>query len=343
MIDYVKRLAGPYTGTGQTTFTFSFKIFEPTDVYVATALSNDEYSKNLEYGTDYSVSMNADQDATPGGTVTLSRGLAEGEILVVGSAIAYTQEAQLTNYSRFPPEIINTALDRIVIQIQQLVENLGRTLVVPPTSDTTPEEVITKLMSAQEDARKQADIAKEHAAAAESAKEEILGAQSTVISKVTDEGTKQIEAIDAKAQSAISAVQSEGDKQVDRLQVITDETLVGYGVAGHQETWTLASPISAGTSITLPNGMTYVPGRDHLRISWNGLTLYKGENFAEIGELDVPSAVFSVTFDLKAGDVLNAWIVPLGRGSIGNVESDIHTLTESVAELSRKAAFHDVN
>lgn len=148
MIDYVRRLAGPFTGAGQSTFSFSFKIFDPTDVYVATALNDTDASTNLTYDTDYFVDMNEDQDATPGGTVTLVKALVGTQVVVIGSAIAYTQNVQLTNYSRFPPEIINEGLDRIVVQIQQLVEQTGRTLKVPATSSTTPEEMIESLLTA---------------------------------------------------------------------------------------------------------------------------------------------------------------------------------------------------
>ena len=171
MIDYVKRLAGPYTGAGLKTFSFSFKIFEETDVYVATSSSDLEAAVNLSYGTDYSVTMNSDQDTAPGGSVTLTNGLAAGQILVIGSALAYTQETQLTNFSRFPPEIINTALDRIVVQIQQIVEALDRTVKVPATSSTTPEQLIEKLLSAQNDARKFADAAEKSAEEAKKSEE----------------------------------------------------------------------------------------------------------------------------------------------------------------------------
>lgn len=152
MIDYVRRLAGPFTGAGQSTFSFSFKIFDPTDVYVATALNDTDASTNLTYDTDYFVDMNEDQDATPGGTVTLVKALVGTQVVVIGSAIAYTQNVQLTNYSRFPPEIINEGLDRIVVQIQQLVEQTGRTLKVPATSSTTPEEMIESLLDAADTA-----------------------------------------------------------------------------------------------------------------------------------------------------------------------------------------------
>lgn len=163
MIEYVKRLAGPFTSEGQSRLPFGFLIFEKTDVYVATADDPEAQAKMLVYGQDYSVEMNADQTATPGGTVVLTTPIIKGNIFVVGSAVAYTQNMQLTNYSRFPPEIINEAMDRVVVQIQQLVERLGRTLSVPPTSDSTPEQLIEKLMSAQDDARQFADAAQKSA------------------------------------------------------------------------------------------------------------------------------------------------------------------------------------
>lgn len=171
MIEYVKRLAGPFTSEGQSRLPFGFLIFEKTDVYVATADDPEAQAKMLVYGQDYSVEMNADQTATPGGTVVLTTPIVKGNIFVVGSAVAYTQNMQLTNYSRFPPEIINEAMDRVVVQIQQLVERLGRTLSVPPTSDSTPEQLIEKLMAAQDDARQFADAAQKSAEKAKKSEE----------------------------------------------------------------------------------------------------------------------------------------------------------------------------
>lgn len=189
MIEYVKRLAGPFTSEGQSRLPFGFLIFEKTDVYVATADDPEAQAKMLVYGQDYSVEMNADQTATPGGTVVLTTPIVKGNIFVVGSAVAYTQNMQLTNYSRFPPEIINEAMDRVVVQIQQLVERLGRTLSVPPTSDSTPEQLIEKLMAAQDDARQFADAAQK--SAEEAKKSELKTAEyaeaATVLVPMKDE------------------------------------------------------------------------------------------------------------------------------------------------------------
>lgn len=167
-VGYIKRLAGPYTGAGTTALPFGFKIFEPTDVYVAVAANSADQPVHLVYGTDYTVSMNESQDATPGGTVTLVAALSGTQVAVVGSALAYTQETQLTNYNRFPPEIVNTALDRIVVQIQQIIEQLGRVLKVPETADITPEELIKSLQDAAETATV---IAKGYAEAAKKSEE----------------------------------------------------------------------------------------------------------------------------------------------------------------------------
>ena len=167
----VKRLAGPFTGAGIKVLPFGFKIFEPTDVFVALAEKENDPPKNLEYNADYSVEMNQDQEATPGGTVTLTNALNETQIVSVGTDIPYTQTTQLTNYIRFPPEVINTALDRTVVQIQQLVDLVSRALITDPTDTITPRQLRDKLLAAVDDAVAAAGASKETLAACETIKD----------------------------------------------------------------------------------------------------------------------------------------------------------------------------
>ena len=174
MIEHVKRLAGPFTSEGQSRLPFGFLIFEKTDVYVATAADPEAQARILVYGQDYSVEMNSDQAATPGGTVVLTTPIVKGNIFVVGSAVAYTQNMQLTNYSRFPPEIINEAMDRVVVQIQQLVELTGRTISLPPTSNLTVSEFLDNLFNAAKSAAKSAEEAKKFAQICEEIKQNIF-------------------------------------------------------------------------------------------------------------------------------------------------------------------------
>ena len=137
-------------------------------------MSNDEATTILSLGVDYTVTLNDDQNAVPGGTVTLltEGGLKAGEVLVIGSAMPYVKEIDLTNFSRFPPSQIDTEFNRLVIMIQQIVEETGRTLKVPATSSETPDEMIERLLAAQQTAQAAADAAEASAQAAEQSKEE---------------------------------------------------------------------------------------------------------------------------------------------------------------------------
>lgn len=174
MSDYVKRLAGPFTGEGDTSFTFGFFTYSEDEIYVGTAMSNDEATTILSLGVDYTVTLNDDQNAVPGGTVTLltEGGLKAGEVLVIGSSMPYVKEIDLTNFSRFPPSQIDTEFNRLVIMIQQIVEETGRTLKVPATSSETPNEMIERLLAAQKTAQAAADAAKQSAQAAKQSKED---------------------------------------------------------------------------------------------------------------------------------------------------------------------------
>lgn len=328
MIEYVKRLAGPFTSEGQSRLPFGFLIFEKTDVYVATADDPEAQARILVYGQDYSVEMNSDQAATPGGTVVLTTPIIKGNIFVVGSAVAYTQNMQLTNYSRFPPEIINTALDRIVVQIQQLVEKIGRVVSVPETSTTTPEEMLDRLLSAASDAAASASSAAASAQTATEMRDEVLV-----------EGPRQIEAIQVEGATQVKAVTAEGDKQIARIEDAGNSAVVTHGAGCLETTWTVEAHVPAGTTITIPNTVKYIVGRHHLRLSWNGLVLYGGSQFNEIGVSNKFSDSFSLTFDLRAGDEMNAWVATLGSADAAEAIATAAAAEQAVADLSRAVVY----
>jgi len=128
------RKAGPFTGNGVTTaFPFSFKVFAATDV-TATRADTLGAETGLVLNTDFTVALNADQDAAPGGTVTLAAPLSTGYRLVVSSAVPNLQPTDITNNGGFYPRVIEDALDRHVAQIQQIDEKVDRALKVAVTS-----------------------------------------------------------------------------------------------------------------------------------------------------------------------------------------------------------------
>jgi hypothetical protein len=75
----------------------------------------------LALTTDYSVTLNSNQDTSPGGSITLTAGnLAVGTTLTITSGIAALQGLDLANGGAFYPDVINDALDKLTILIQQL-------------------------------------------------------------------------------------------------------------------------------------------------------------------------------------------------------------------------------
>ena len=126
------RIAGPFIGTGTATvFPFAFKVFTATNLQVVRVDTSTGLESTLILNTDYTVSLNTDQDSNPGGNVTLLAVLAVGFNMVITSDIANLQPTDLTNQGGFYPEVITDALDRATIQIQQMADELTRSIKIP--------------------------------------------------------------------------------------------------------------------------------------------------------------------------------------------------------------------
>ena len=128
------RIAGPFIGTSTATvFPFAFKVFTASNLQVVRVDTSTGLESPLFLTTDYTVSLNADQDSNPGGNVTLLAVLATGFNMVITSDIANLQPTDLTNQGGFYPEVITDALDRATIQIQQMADELTRSIKIPVT------------------------------------------------------------------------------------------------------------------------------------------------------------------------------------------------------------------
>lgn len=154
-----------YTGNGATTeFPFSFKVWEEAQILVSVT---DAQGYVQETG-EYSVTLSAG-----GGTVSyLHAGapLPSGWKLAITRDMPFTQEDDYITGTRFDPEVIETGLDRATAERQQLLDQLQRAVILPPTSDETPEDMAQELLKARDEAVKSAGAAKNsEQAAADSA------------------------------------------------------------------------------------------------------------------------------------------------------------------------------
>ena len=140
--------AGPYAGSGTTgPFSFGFTAFSKNDIKVVRADASGAET-TLVVDSDYTVSLNSDQVASPGGSITLMSALATGFKLAIIGNVAYAQTTQLPNGGAYNATTVERAIDRQVQISKQLQEQVDRTIKVTVTSGTSPDSLITSINNA---------------------------------------------------------------------------------------------------------------------------------------------------------------------------------------------------
>jgi len=125
------RKAGPFAGNSVTTaFAFAFKVFQAADVLVVlTDSAGNQVTQTLT--SQYTVSLNANQDSNPGGTVNMIAAPPTGYTLTIASQVAQTQSVVLLNLGGFNPQVVDDEFDRLTILVQQMQETLNRSFSFP--------------------------------------------------------------------------------------------------------------------------------------------------------------------------------------------------------------------
>jgi hypothetical protein len=127
-----------FNGSGTTgPFPFTFKTFANGDL---TVIKTDSLGveTTLVLTTDYTVSLNADQNNNPGGSVTTVATVASGYKLTLVREVDALQETDITNGGGFYPEVVENALDRLTMLVQQVDEKAERAVKVDVSSSTDP-------------------------------------------------------------------------------------------------------------------------------------------------------------------------------------------------------------
>ncbi len=286
-ISSTSRKAGPYLGNGTTDeFPFTFKVFTADDVVIVRT-ATDGVETTLTMGVDYTVSLNADQDAAAGGTVTTTNPPTAGQKITVTSGLANLQPVEVTNGGGFYPRVFNDAFDRLTILVQQLAEQIGRAVKVNISSSTTPDELMDDL-GASVAAAPGATVTAEAASAAASVSEGVAEAAASAAA-----------ASEAAAEAAAALLPNAAAGGADRV-LVTDPAGAGwlYKTAAQ-----LLSFLGLGTA-NAANGVVVLDGSSRL-------PAVSGELLTGVGILH--QAVYDTsgphTWTMPAGTPAEAWVV----------------------------------
>ena len=256
------RKAGPSQGNGVTTvFPFTFKVFLTSEILV-TYLDALDVESVLVLSTNYTVSLNADQNTSPGGSVTLLVAPATATYITLTSQVTNTQNLSLTNSGGFYPQSINDALDRTVIQVQQLAEVVSRCIVVAVSSTQTAAQLLASIYAS--------------AASAISAASSASASASTATTQAGI-ATTQASNASASAASAASAVLAAIPSQ-------TGNSGKYLGTNGSTTAWSLVSGGATG------GGSDQVFVENAMIITTN-YTLSSGKSASSVGAITINSGV----------------------------------------------------
>ncbi len=246
------RRAGPFTGNGsQRVFPFTFKVFSADQVKVLTAEKPGGKDVELD-STDYSVTLEADQDSNPGGVVTLSAPLPVGSVLAILSAVPYLQPMTLTNRGGFFPTTLNDSADRAVILAQQNAEILSRSVTVDATDTMTPAELKKALLDT-------AVNAEDYAQKAEKTYNEVLKTQEQ-IEKVNNNVNEKSDHVDA--------VKKDIDETAGGIKDLIDNNKESFDAVS-----TLAPHVDDLTAISGHINEVHKVGQDLMGVNANSLDL----------------------------------------------------------------------
>lgn len=135
----------------------------------------------------------------------------------------------------------------------------------------------------------------------------------------------------------VSSNTAKVEESVSYIEGLLNIEPVKDGLACSKATWVVDEEIPEGTEITIPDGVSYIVGRKHVFVSYDGIVA-SPNFFNEIGEFNTVSSKISLTFPIKSGTELSVWVVPLG--TIDNSLYDrVKTLEDSLADLSRRVAY----
>lgn len=121
-----------YQGNGQTTvFQIPFPFLENNQIYVQKKDAQGNLI-NYTYATDYTVTGAGEEN---GGSVTLNVAPEQGSTISIYRDVPLTQEVDYRENEIFPAETHEEALDKLTMEVQQIQEQLDRSVKVDRFSD----------------------------------------------------------------------------------------------------------------------------------------------------------------------------------------------------------------
>ncbi len=189
-----------YEGNGAATaFPFAFKVWSADQLSIS--LTSPEGLTTPAQGWSASLGEN-------GGTITyLHNGAAlpAGWRLAIVRDMPFAQGIDLVSASRFDPQVIEDGLDQATAELQQLSEKITRAVILPATSDQSPEDVVASIYASRDAAAASANAASAQATAAQTSAQDAASSADAAAQTVQNAAAEAVSAATAQANAAAAS------------------------------------------------------------------------------------------------------------------------------------------
>ncbi|WP_298997049.1 hypothetical protein [uncultured Desulfovibrio sp.] len=202
-----------YQGNGSTTvFPFAFKVWDSNHIAVTVT---DAAGVSTDVTSNSTVTL-----TSSGGSVTYPKSgspLPGSAKLAITRNMPFVQGINLVSASRFDPQVLEDGLDQATAERQQILEQMARAVILPPTSNESPEDVVASIYASRDAAAASASAASNKADAAEVSAQAAANSASTAAQTVETAAAEAVSAATAQANaahdSALAAAQSAAEAE----------------------------------------------------------------------------------------------------------------------------------
>jgi len=238
-------------GNGTTTeFSFSWPLAADDNIRV---YLEDATTGEQTLNTDYTVSFD---DKIPGGTVTFTTAPTSDYYVVIGRSMAKTQEVGLTTSGGFQARVVESIVDRLTMQIQDLQEQVNRAILVPlGTAEEDVPDYTGLISDAAEAATSAASEAAASAVAAAASATEAENAADGVVTELQGYADSASASATAAGESAAAA-----DASADAAAASAEEAaeaVLGVVKATQEEAEAATNDIKYVTPLQVKNEVQY--------------------------------------------------------------------------------------
>ena len=142
----------------------------------------------------------------------------------------------------------------------------------------------------------------------DSAKGQIEAQTRESVAEVTRVGDAQVKRVTVEGDRQTARAKAEADRAQWEADRAGNLVLLGSSAHNLEATWVQGTDVAAGGELALPSGLAYFAGRNMVRLSYDGVALYPGAQFEEVGTADAVSSSLRMLTPLMAVPFPICWI-----------------------------------